>query len=495
MTKILAALLAALMLVSVVACGNNSNDPVTTTSSSGEVTGDNTSKVDDNRDANGYLKDDLPDNLNYGNKVSVLYWQDVEEPEFEAEGQTGDIVNDAIWQRNTNVQERLGITFEWTAQDGDNGERAAFVKFVENAYNAGESYDIIATYSRTSGMLACRGFLYNLNDIEDNYINLEQPWWPSTITESVTIGDAVYFLSGDASTNVLHFMYVMWYNKQLITDLNLENPVQLVRDNKWTLDKFYEMTANTYQDLNNNGNKDVTDFYGFCGVNYGLDAFYTGSGLRLIEVSDTDMLKVSDDYYSEKTVGLIDALGRRCTSNDWYIGGDYQDAFVDGRVVFCQNRAYFAQRKLLDSDVSYGLVPTPKYDENQADYVSVLGNPITLYSIMNNAPESKLSELTAVLECWASEGYRNTTPALFETNMQLKYSETSDEADMFTIIHDTINFDLGRIFSNEMQYMSEIPSKTAEAGASWTSRYKTYQKILASSLKSLVAKFEKIQES
>lgn len=497
LTRWLAVLLAVLMCVSIVACGKGNEDTTTTTTASQQA--DNTSggedTPDNNLDANGYWKDDLPDTLNYNNEeVSVLYWKDSERPEFEIEAQTGDLVNDAIFERNMAVEERLGVKLAWTGTDGDNGDRAAFVAFVENAYNAGDSYDIIATYSRTSGMLAARGFLYNLDSIEGNYINLEQPWWPSTITESITIGNATYFLSGDISTNVLHFMYLIWYNKDLLANMQLPSPVQYVRDGTWTLAKLFEMTADTWQDLDNNGVESDSDFFGFVGVYYGLDAFYTGSDLRLVELSDTDMMVISSDFYSEKAVNLVDILGKQCTGSDWNMSNSHGKIFAEGRALFDQNRAYYAEGYLLDTDIHYGIVPTPKYDESQETYISVLGNPFTLYGIMNNVAESKLSRNTAVIECWASEGYRRTTPALFELNMQLKYSETSDESEMFGIVHDTINFDLGRIFSNDLSYMSEIPSKAAEAGASWVSRYKAFQNPLKNSIAGLVKKFEKIQE-
>ena len=89
---------------------------------------------------------------------------------------------------------------------------------------------ISPTYSRTAAVLSTRGLYYNLNAIEDNYINLEQPWWPDCITSTVTIGDAIYFITGDCSTNVLHMMYTIWINKDLIKEYNLEDPYTLVRN-------------------------------------------------------------------------------------------------------------------------------------------------------------------------------------------------------------------------------------------------------------------------
>ncbi len=502
--RITALMLAILMLATIVACGGNGGNETTTadnggtTAASGDGTtasGETTVPEGPGVDANGYQLDDLPDDLNYnGDTVSVLNWNS-EKPEFEIEEQTGALVNDAIWQRNQNIEERLGVELVFTQQDGSVDYISAFAQHVQNAYQAGgHEYDIIPTYSRTAAVLSTRGLYYNLNDIDDNYINLEQPWWPDCITDTVTIGEGMYFITGDCSTNVLHMMYTVWFNKDLVEEYQLEDPYTLVRDKKWTLDKLIELTTNTYQDLNNNGQEDAGDFFGFVGVNYGLDAFYTGSGLRLVDLTDDGtFLKISDDYSSEKAVDLVDKLGKVCTGTDWNISGDMGTIFQQNQALFCQNRTYYAENYLLEVDFSYGLVPTPLYDLEQEEYISVLANPITLYGIMADVAENRLSEMTAVIECWGSEGYRLTTPALFETNMQLKYSETSDESEMFGIVHDTINLDLGRVFSQDLQYMSEIPSKAAAAGASWASRWAVYKKPLENGLKKIVKAFQDIQ--
>ena len=493
MTRIVALLLAVIMCGAIVACGKSGDETATTTAQNAEATTAATeSGAVEDADTGATL--DLPAELNYnGDTVSVLHW-DSEKPEFGVEEITGALVDDAIYQRNTNIEERLGVQLQFTEQNGSVDYMAEFAQAVQNAFQSGaREYDIIPTYSRTAAILSTRGLYYNLNDIEDNYINLEQPWWPDCITDTVTIGDAIYFITGDCSTNVLHMMYTMWFNKDLITEYNLEYPVDLVRQNKWTLEKLFSMTADTFQDLNNNGQEDENDFFGFVGVNYGLDAFYTGSGLRLVELAGDDFLMISPDYSSEKAINLVDILGQRCIGNDWYIGSTMGKIFQDDRALFCQNRTYYAENYLLEVEFSYGLVPTPKYDETQEEYISVLANPITLYGIMADVDPNRLSEMTAVIECWGYEGYKLTTPALFETNMKLKYSETSDESEMFDIVHSTINLDLGRVFSQDLQFMSEIPSKAAEAGAAWASRLAQYKKPLENGLKKIVSSFEKIQ--
>ena len=494
MKRTFAMILAALMLsTTLIACSNDAEQTTDTTAA--PAVGDTTAPAetaDPTRDANGYLLDSLPADLNFdGEEIGVLHWNS-EEKEFEIEEITGDIVNDAIFNRNEQVQKRLNVKFTFTEQKGDNGNRAAFLQFAQKSYQAGEkAYDIVPTYSRTAGMMAINGLCYDMSDLP--YLDFEKPWWPQRMLNTQTIGTKLYFISGDASTNLIHLTYGMYYNKDMLEQYQLEDPQQLVLDHKWTQDKLIEMTTGIYQDLNGNAAVDGDDKFGFSGIYYGLDAFYTGSGLRLVDRSEDSLLIISPDFSSEKAINMCDKLGAWAKTDDVLLDSAaiYQAAFYNGNTLFCQNRLYMASKYLRDVDFSYGVLPTPLYDEAQENYISVVGNPYTNYCIMADCEEPEIA--AAVIEAWGSAAYRLTTPALFENNMKIKYSEDDINAQMFDIIHDTIDFDLGRVFSNDLNYMSEMPSKVIEAGQSWATALKPYSKVLNTQIKKIVDKLSALE--
>ncbi len=509
-TRIMTLVLALLMISAmVIACANPSDDSTDTTTSdqqqgnqgNNDPTGDN---VDSNLDENGFIKDNLPDSINYKNaEVMVLHWN-AERDEFTSEGISGDNILDAIWERNLAIEERLGVRLAFEEQKGNSSNVNNFVQFVNNSFQAGDkTYDIIATYSRTAGQLAYKGFLADLNSVEDSYLDLEMPWWPAALVDTVGVGDALYYVSGDASVNTMHFMYTLYYNQTKLLDLGLTDPTEYVENHTWTIDKLIEMTSDQYADLDQNAKLSDDDQYGFATIYYGADAFYTGSGLKLVErTDDGSLLKISDDYYSEKTVSLVDKLGKWMTTDSCYISRNgaavsgWQVPFVNGNCLFIQNRVYMADNKhnsgLNAVEWTYGLVPTPLYDEGQDDYITVVGNPFTLYSIMTDCTEQSM--MTAVLECWGSEAYRRTSPALFETNMKYKYSKLDTAAKMFDILRDTQSYDQGRLYSSTLgPYISEIPSKCATTGNSWASQARSLKKTLPKQLDTIIESFQKIQ--
>lgn len=512
--RIISLICAVLLLVPAFAsCANTQGGEETTANNAQtQATPNDTVVVDPNADKydkDGFWKDDLADEIDYkGEVVSILYWSDVERPEYEIlEEETGtDMVKDAIYNRNLAVEDRIGVTLEWTGVEGDNGQRANFANYVTNCYSGGTFYDIISTYSRTSAMLCVNGHLQDLNTIEDSYLNFEQPWWPKCMVDTCSIDDSLFFISGDISTNILHFMYAIYYNMDLLKNLNLEDPVALVDNKTWTVDKLIELSSGLYVDADQSGDKSEGDQYGFSSSYFHLDAFYSGSGLRLVDDDPEGILKISDDFYSQKAIDLADKLGAWFKQGDCYVSrrGDSFDEdipFQEGKCVFIQNRVYMADAQyaggtgpLRDVDWEFGILPTPLYTAEQEEYITLLGNPISLWSVMNGAKDPKMS--TAVIECFASEAYRKTSPALFENNMKYRYTPDTagkgDSARMFDIIRENINFDLGRLFSNSLSYMSEMPSDAAANGSSWATIMKQQKVALTRAMNSLNKSLEKI---
>lgn len=441
---------------------------------------------DPTRDENGFLLDELPADLRFdGERLGILTWTEVEMPEFDVKEITGEIVNDAIYQRNEIVKERLGLDIEWYDTKGNAQNTANYLKVAQNSFNSGDgAYDIYAAYSRSTGLVAANGLCYNLNHVD--YLDLEKPWWPERLTETCTINGKLFFISGDISTNLLHFMYGVYYNRDMIADYQLTDPTEYVQNGTWTQDKMIEMTQGLYADLNNDGKADPDDRYGMTSVYWHLDALYTGAGMRLVEPNDDKTLIVSRDFVGEKAIDYVDKLKAWVASDDFQAGenGSYEDTFVNGNCLFSLNRMYLADRKLRDVSFTYGIVPAPKYDEQQQDYITVMGHPFTLYAITRDCKDP--DRAAAFLEAMSSAGYRLTTPAIFETNMKVKYSENSTMAAMFDTIRAGVDFDLGRIFSDNLNYMPELIAKAIWGNQNWASMAKINDKLLTTQLARIV---------
>ena len=502
-TKVLALILAMMMLFSVVACASTGEGDDTTASKVDETTANNSNDTGNSDVTTGSGNTETEKvalgvtDVKLNEEVSILYWSDVEMAEFEVEDITGDTVGDEIYWRNKYTEDYLAVTFKWTGTPGNWGNRNAYASFVQASYEANDrTYDILAAYARTLGICSVKGYLADLNMIEDSYIDLEKPWWPQSLVDTVTIGDSMYFISGDISTNTLYFMYGIFCNMNMLNNLNLDDPHQLVMNDEWTLAKFMEMCSGVYSDTDADGTSSSGDTFGFVTHKLHLDQFYVGAGLKLIERDEEDTLVVSPDYNSQKLYDLVDTIQQFIHSQDVYKNPNNSSAeFKEDRALFTHNRLYFADNHLKEVTFTYTILPCPKYDAEQETYLTVVGNPFSLWGIMSDVPAADQTKYTAVLEVLGYYGYERTSPAIFEINYKSKYSESDEASLMFDYIRGGVYHDLGRIFPSDLlsQNMIELVTAVMWTNESWSSMYSSYGRTIKKKLEKVVETFEDLQ--
>lgn len=494
--RLLCALLVCVMLpFGVIACADDdTQNPADTTAA---PSADTTAPVteDNNLDANGYWKDDLPADLSFGTAenpkdFTLLVWDDVEHEEFQVEELTGDLVSDALYNRNAKVESRLGIKFDFIRVNGDSGESGTFVNYVESQNRAGsQEYDMIGVYSLTAAALASRGMLLDLADLP--YLNFEQPWWPDRLLSEAMVNDKLYFASGDISANALYMMYTCFFNKEILSNYNLPNPQELVQKNEWTYEKFFQLCEGVYADLNGNQTKDSDDQFGYMSSGIHVDPWFYGGGNLFVEKNAEGRLIMSPTFYSEEVVDIIEFMNSKFWDTNDSINTPsvlHQKAFADKKLLFCIDRARVSFRNFAETDVQYGIVPCPKYEASQDSYITVMGNPFSLYCLPIDCKDPEMA--AAVMECYASEGYRQVTPAVFEITLKIKYSDDATSAEMYDLIRESLTFDIGRIFSKSLISQSDFRNALENNQNTWASITKVRQKEMEKKLDKLMEIFE-----
>ncbi|MBE6595796.1 MAG: hypothetical protein E7644_08360 [Ruminococcaceae bacterium] len=452
--------------------------------------------------------DDLPDALDYGNEViTVLGWSDVEKPEFQKAAGADDARSLAIAQRNAAVERRLGVTLNFVTVPGNSSSINSFVAHVKTAFDSGlAKFDLIATYSRTHGALLASGMLTDIAAIENSYLDFEKPWWPADLQKELGIGDSLYGVTGDISATAIDEMHCVYFNQNLLNELYADEAsayfanqahtlttdntatswlYELALKGQWTLDDLLCLSGGVYKAWSENisGELSIRDRFGLCGASYTLSSLYGAAGLRQIAADDSRVLKVSEDYTSLKTETLISKLGALMNSNDCFMpgkdgqGSPYIRPFHSGNALFAVQYMELGEDYLVGNEAMprYGVLPLPKYDAAQERYYTTLGNAYTVYSIFSGfdargSAGATSTMLSAVLECWASEAYRRTTPVILEANMQLSGRATQAEAELCEIIRSSMSFDLGNTLSHVINGDSSLDSMMISAalkGEEW----------------------------
>lgn len=445
--RVLAALTALLMTAPLAACaGDDTNTPADTTASGITTPADTTpAETQPPVDENGFLLDNLPDDLNYGGATLNVFADEGQKKQYYAEDLTGDIVNDALYERERTVEERLGVSLEWIFAKGAWGNREQFAQTVEQSVNAGsQDYDLVVAYNLTPPVMAIKGILENLNEMK--YIEPEQPWWPQSFVEQAVYDGKLYCLAESTSRGVLRNMPAVFYNKSLTDQYGMNDLLQLALDGKWTLDKLGELIKGTYRDLNGNNTADAEDQFGLSvGTAPWLDAFYYGSGLTITKINEEGKPELT--LGDEKVQTYIDKiLPFLYEAPDVFpIDAKQYQMFKAGRAVFYVSTVAITDQ-LRDVDVTYGVMPIPKFDEKQEAYHTTMANTHDVWCVPVNGKNTEAAG--AAIEAISSGSFRQVYPAYYETALKVKYAPDDEIAQVYDMIRDGVMFDFGYIYSN-----------------------------------------------
>ena len=430
-------ILCCLCTLSLISCGSQNQSIETTTVV--DTTIGETEPVIPVKDFGGetitiYARDDLK-----GNEWNVS--------DIDAEVETGEPINDAVYRRNSNIMDRYNVKLE-IVRSG-----AMFsVDTVRNVVLSGDDiYDalMLAGYDMTA--LTQEKMLYNLLSLEN--INSYASYWNPTLSESLTLENKLYAAIGDISTIDNRAVRCLYFNKDLFDSYNLEYPYQSVLDGNWTYEDFFSLVAMGNADLDGNSVYDENDQYGlFVQSSLGMNLYYA-SGLSYINKSDEGLLV--PEFTGEKAVEIMQDISDLIASNKSSIA--WSDDFQKYMTLFSENKGLFYAEVLYFTeyfrqyDFNFGILPMPKYDENQENYqqfadgscVNLCGIPIT-----NNSPE----DAALILEALSAESVELLTPAYYDVCLIGKQIRDDESRDMLDIIFNSYVVDYGNLLQLSVCY-------------------------------------------
>lgn len=465
MKRIIALLLALVFICAgLVSCNTTPDTPDagdTTTVDDDTTTapvGDTPDEPKEEYDHKGYLKDNLPKDINLNEKpIRILGWSNpYAEYEIESMSAANNNVESALYDRNLAVETRFNVVLDYNIIKGDYDHYGTYVNTVRTSALSNEPYDMIAMYSMCGILLAQEGLLNDLNNLD--YLDFDKPWWPKTLISTASIGSKLFYASGDISLAYLNSMMFLICNNDIMEQKKSDiSPIDDVLDGTWTLSKMINYTENVYEDIHRNQEKDSLDQFGLA-VQSGvfLDAFIASTNLNFININENGEFSagadIVDESKGEEIINMLRAAFHE--TDDCIIDDNVADALKEGRALFMTCNAY---RLVTDKPTySYAILPLPKYNAQQENYYTNIGFTYSLYAVPTQTSTPDDSAL--IMEALASEGYRNTTYAYYEVNLKCKFT-SNDERNlkMFDIIKNYTYFDASRIMWDMLQNMGLNP--------------------------------------
>ena len=400
---------------------------------------------------------------------------------------SGDIFNDSIYERNSTVESKYNINLTYFGYDDTDSLGKNMAQTLSSSILAGDdTYKLIVTHMHKSTVqLLNAGLLRNWLSLPE--IDWSKEWYSASINDNLTINGYLPCAVSDFNITSQIFTFAMIFSKEMVEDLALESPYKLVRDGKWTLDGFAEYIKAAAADVDGNGTFDENDSYGYAGnTGVSMQGFFYGAGLKFVELDNQGKPEIQLE--SQHFYDFYEKLYRIYTEDNATFLIPKVDmicpiSFDSNRIMIISLRFRFLDEYRNTAD--FGIIPYPKYDDAQDDYLSYVDGRgcHTMIPVTNQQ-----DELTAaVFDGLSRESHNTVVPVYYEKVLESKYSRDEDSLEMLDIIFRNRIFDFGyvyrtdpltfacyNIYSSKSEPASYLASKIPAAQAHFDAVYDSY---------------------
>ena len=402
------------------------------------------------------LKPDVPDDKDYGGYEFAILANDKSwsghwfSRDIYVEGETGDTIDDAVYYRNRAIEEKYNVAIKGAFSANQLNDAKKSIKAAD------DSYDVLSIPMQwVTSVLAQEGMLVDLKHVP--YIDLEKPWWDQRANRQLSIGNKLLFTISDLLVIDKDALFIFLFSKDVIQEHDLDDPYQLVRDGKWTVDKMWEMGKLVTQDLNGDGKMDDADKYGLITQTHCIHGNVVGAGHFVITKDENDIpiLNIEDpvilDSYS-KWIDIINDRANAIVAQDWfskYTGETIWDQQLD---MLTEKRGlwlYTGMNRvtmLREAECNFGILPNPKHNESQKEYYNAVYAGCTT-AISIPVTSSEIERTGIVLEALTAESYYTLRPAYYDISLKSKLMRDDESGEMLDLIFSTRCYDLGQVYN------------------------------------------------
>ena len=354
---------------------------------------------------------------------------------------TGDAVNDAIYMRNRNTEQKYNFVInEIRVPD------TVLNTTLRNSVNAGaDDFDMVIPGTTSVPPHAQSGLLVDLHGVP--YLNFEQPWWNGDVARNLSINNRLFFTVSDFILTDDESAAILMYNKNIASNLGIDSAEALykvVEEGKWTFDKFVQLSIDASADLNGNGAVDpLEDRFGVITVDWLYSALLGGFGETLISKNKNDTPYISDntERLLNAFIKMTEFMARRdvVVREHQDFRGSTDEFFINDRALFC-GEVLAVVRIIRDMESDFSVMPLPKLDEHQERYYTY-----TLISTCIAVPVTNpnLERTGLILEALTAESRRVLVPAYYEVALGAKYLRDEGSIRMLEIILENQLYDIG----------------------------------------------------
>ena len=365
--------------------------------------------------------------------------------DFVVEGMKGDILGDSLYERNTVVAEDYGVELVFRYQGNS---YSTVNEAVKTQVTSGlDDYDMFIGHKHSYTGLALNNYLVDMNKITT--MDLSGAWWDQGCYNNLTVNGKTYVMTGDIlPDSSMRISSCMVFNKDMMVELgkSVDELNNTARKGGFTLDVLMTYAKDVTFDLNGDSKLNYLDDR-YCLTGWKMAApyalYYGAGGMFVTIVDGTPEL----NYTDEQVTGIYEKLYNLIVGeNAYYVTQEHMydtmfDVFTEGRALFSTMTLRLISQYLGEMEDSYGILPEPKYDTYQEEYLSFVNGSTSLVMIAKT--ESDPEFVGAIMEAMATYNYQHVTPNMFQVVTKLQTAQDPVSAEMVDLIIRNRVFDLG----------------------------------------------------
>ncbi len=452
--RLLAMLIAVVVLAGfATACSQTGTPAGTDPVPSSTVSGTETDVVTEPVDTGPGLD---PDRKFDGYSYVILQHSGAAGKDFEAEEDSSDVLLSADYARKLKVEDALGI--EIIVEELTAGKRDG-AAVLNNYMVAGDYvYSLASLSSYSAGNAMLSNLLTDLNSIPN--LDLSRGWWDQSCVVDCTVGEKLYFMTGDISYIDNNQTFAMQFNKKLANDYGLPSLYEYVDNKTWTLDTLLQVVrkaAAVDGDVDKDGQhqNDPDDIYPVYTWDDAVLGFINASDVKCAGISDSGEFEFTLNKNQDKLFSVFDKYSSILYDTDLtcaYQRNGYDKsygliAFRDDRALFYFSNIWICTLLRNDMESEYGVLPFPMYDESQTKYISPIA-PFNMmyYVVPSNGSEEDLDAIGFITQLLGYESKRLVTPAYYDKILKQRSTSDEDSHRMVDLILASRAHDFGWIY-------------------------------------------------
>ena len=358
--------------------------------------------------------------------------------------ETGEVVNDALYARDRWMEEKYNVKMVY---DMDETTAAAQMagKLSKIIMAGDDTYDlIIQDVAQAAKDLIAKNCVYPLSYIDT--VNLDADYWMPSLNNDLRLAGDLYYSASAVSPRFYGSVYVIQFNRDIASELDIEDLYTTVQDGRWTLDKLYTLSRQAAADMDGDGKMTEEDRFGMIYEVLTPEAMVLGAGMHYVQNVNGELQSMLED---PKLVSLMQEMaaffGEPCVAYDGGTKVDGEKLLNNGHYLF-RNPCTFDLASYRDLPYDYGILPMPKLDEAQKAYYAYTQPWATACPVVPITVTGERLSMTGTLtDAMAAYGYDYVRPAVFDNVIQLKGTRDERSGQIIDMIFENVTFELSTI--------------------------------------------------